>query len=534
MTHRYIFSIVLIVVLGMGVGNVFAGWPADAALNLIVADDVSEQVIPKVAATSDGGCFIAWFDHASGNYDVRLQRLDRDGNALWPHNGILVSDHSQDTWLCDWDMIADSADNAVLVFVDPRAGGDWDPYAYRISSDGDFLWGADGVTVAVNNEFDADPRVAELTDGSFAVAWSGEGFIGLQCISSAGVVQYGPTGNAIYEGAGESPGQARVVASNSGYYIVSWLRDMNFTGSHDLKAMMYSAAGYPAWFSPLTFYDAGGVPSWYKPLLIPDGAGGAIAAWHRSVGLLYSSFVQRISFGGGEYFAHNGVEVSTLAGFNHLNPSIAYNTSTNEIFVFWNEEPVDQNQWGVWGQKVSAAGARMWGNNGKSFVPMDTIYESYTRCVTVGDGAVVFYFDEPTGSVTLDRVLAFRVDTDGDFVWPGSTLIVSSILSSKSRLPIVVSPAGVSIAVWEDNRGGTVDLYAQNVNPNGTLGPLGDMNCDGNVNSYDIDGFICALSPQCDYESMYPACNRLLADCNGDGVPNSYDIDGFIALVGGG
>ncbi|MFH1746067.1 MAG: FG-GAP-like repeat-containing protein [Planctomycetota bacterium] len=62
----------------------------------------------------------------------------------------------------------------------------------------------------------------------------------------------------------------------------------------------------------------------------------------------------------------------------------------------------------------------------------------------------------------------------------------------------------------------------------------GDMNCDGNVNAYDIDGFICAVSPECDYEGMYPDCDRMLADCNGDGDVNSYDIDSFIALVGGG
>ena len=63
---------------------------------------------------------------------------------------------------------------------------------------------------------------------------------------------------------------------------------------------------------------------------------------------------------------------------------------------------------------------------------------------------------------------------------------------------------------------------------------LGDMNCDGYVNSYDIDGFICAVSPACDYEALYPDCDRMLADCNGDGDVNAYDIDGFIALVGGG
>ncbi|MFH1747257.1 MAG: hypothetical protein ABIG44_09475 [Planctomycetota bacterium] len=62
----------------------------------------------------------------------------------------------------------------------------------------------------------------------------------------------------------------------------------------------------------------------------------------------------------------------------------------------------------------------------------------------------------------------------------------------------------------------------------------GDMNCDGDINAYDIDGFICALSPTCDYETTYPNCHRILADCNGDGDVNSYDIDRFIELVGGG
>ena len=63
---------------------------------------------------------------------------------------------------------------------------------------------------------------------------------------------------------------------------------------------------------------------------------------------------------------------------------------------------------------------------------------------------------------------------------------------------------------------------------------LGDLNCDGSVDSYDIDGFVCALSLQCDYEGQYPDCIRMLADVNGDGEANAYDIDGFVALVGGG
>ncbi|MFH1745916.1 MAG: dockerin type I domain-containing protein [Planctomycetota bacterium] len=88
------------------------------------------------------------------------------------------------------------------------------------------------------------------------------------------------------------------------------------------------------------------------------------------------------------------------------------------------------------------------------------------------------------------------------------------------------------VSIWVDDFIVDVGAVWFNVPTLGYL--IGDMNCDGNINAYDIDGFICALSPQCDYEAMYPDCNRQSADCNGDGDVNAYDIDTFILLVGGG
>ncbi|MFH1748425.1 MAG: dockerin type I domain-containing protein [Planctomycetota bacterium] len=66
---------------------------------------------------------------------------------------------------------------------------------------------------------------------------------------------------------------------------------------------------------------------------------------------------------------------------------------------------------------------------------------------------------------------------------------------------------------------------------------LGDMNCDGITNSYDIDHFIQAVGDPAQYiedhdGDPYPPCDLMLADCNGDGLVNSYDIDAFIAWVG--
>jgi hypothetical protein len=70
--------------------------------------------------------------------------------------------------------------------------------------------------------------------------------------------------------------------------------------------------------------------------------------------------------------------------------------------------------------------------------------------------------------------------------------------------------------------------------PAGPQYQLGDVNCDGAVNGYDIDPFVLALTDPEGYAAAYPGCDILNADCNGDGAINGYDIDPFVACLTGG
>ena len=67
-----------------------------------------------------------------------------------------------------------------------------------------------------------------------------------------------------------------------------------------------------------------------------------------------------------------------------------------------------------------------------------------------------------------------------------------------------------------------------------TGNPLGDLNCDGVLNAFDIDPFARALSDPTGYAEAFPDCDRMLADCNADGELNAFDIDPFVQLVSGG
>jgi hypothetical protein len=67
----------------------------------------------------------------------------------------------------------------------------------------------------------------------------------------------------------------------------------------------------------------------------------------------------------------------------------------------------------------------------------------------------------------------------------------------------------------------------------GADGLTGDLNCDGVVNTFDIDPFVLALTNPTAYQTSLPDCDGLNADVNGDGVVNGFDIDPFVQLLTG-
>jgi len=127
---NFFFSVLLALMLPIyGIGQ----WSTSPAVNNPINTATGEQAIPKVATCPNGDTYIGFFSSESGNYNVRLQRLDPQGNILWANNGILISSHPQMTWLTDWDMTADNANHAILAFQDIRNGGNNNVVVYRIS-----------------------------------------------------------------------------------------------------------------------------------------------------------------------------------------------------------------------------------------------------------------------------------------------------------------------------------------------------------------------------------------------------------------
>jgi len=458
--------------------NAISQWSNDPQANLLISGAAGEQALPKLANAKDQGTYICWFDNRSGNYAVYLQRLNSLGIPQLGE-GILISNNPQSSSLVDYDMIADDSGNAIITFTDIRNGSIINPFVYKISPEGNFLWGANGINLANDfNTFQPNPKLAKTTDNSIVVAWvfsSTPNKIALQKISSGGTKLWG-TDPVYLSGAGtENFTYPAMVTSDNNSVILLWSGySGNFLNpaNYKLYSQKYSTSGSVLWKD--TVYSLGNIQGFFTPKIFSDDINGALYVWqdYRTSGTLASSYVQHYSSSGTRLFPLNGTESSTDGTFNKFDAWASYMPSTNETYLVWRQANGNQNLSGIFGQKFSSDGGRQWTDNGREFIPLGS--NSYVNqvCFTY-DTNIVYVFNESLFGSNNNLQKAFSSDRNGNIGWGGTIKNISNVLSPKSKAVANISAQGMTKIVWSDERNGNRDIFAQNINSNGTLGNTG-------------------------------------------------------------
>lgn len=461
-------------------GISFAQWSADPLQNLAIADTTGEQSIPKMATTSDGGCFISWFDNRSGNYSVYLQRLNALGEVQFPSNGLLISDHPQQSWLTDYDMAVDGSDNAVIVFNDIRNGGisDWDIYAYKISSEGIFLWGADGISlsnVAVA-DFEVAPKVTATSADNVVVCWlksADADSVAVQKISAGGQRMWGNFGITLKPAAGARLSAPDLVAAENDSVIIIWKSSTGpvYAPTTKLYTQKLGPDGSKNWGTDgALIYDLGHISAWTNPEICADGSGGAFYTWYDAPSLSeFNVWVQHVDRHGNLVFPINGIQASTNNTRLHLYPTLSHFPITDELFVFWIEENTNQNQYGVYGQKFSPQGNRLWTDDGKQYIALGGNTITFLKSTPTDTSIYLSYFESSAPSTFDAAVKSFLIDKNGNSLW-GPVLLSSASLGNKDDLLMEVNAQSRAFSCWTDYRSPNFDIFAQNVNLDGTLG----------------------------------------------------------------
>jgi hypothetical protein len=238
-----------------------------------------------------------------------------------------------------------------------------------------------------------------------------------------------------------------------------------------IRAQKLDVNGQLLWGSTgISIQDNGQMGFYQVPFVCSDGNNGAFIAWYdgRAGNMLSSSFVQRISSNGDLYFPANGAEGSLSTSANKFYPQIAFDEGTQETYMFWVETDPDQVLNGISGQKFSSSGDRLWGNNGMVFVPLNASNSLSDLASYMGENkAYVFYINTSAGGSDLR---GFACDVDGNFVWPGDIVTLSSATQQKLQLASALDIYKNCKLTWEDKRLDDGGIYAQDINPSGQLG----------------------------------------------------------------
>jgi hypothetical protein len=479
-----------------------AQWSNDPTENTAVSNADGMLTIPHVATIPSGNSYISWYSATEGlRFDVYLQNFGIYGNKLWEQDGLLISAHPTFTWVTDYGLAVDKEENAILAFQDKRDDVS-NAFAYRIFPGGFFNWSEDGVRLTDSPDKDWWPQVVVTDDNEFiflyfiepidtAQSWK----IGFQKLNALGNQVWD---EKILTGPGLDYYMPQMLLTEQGNLIVSWLAKSSLPDTLPGQAnyfhvylQKFDHDGLPIWNWPVQA-DTGNSMSFNSVYTIPyltnNGADGAYVIWQSLYLGAPTVRVNQIGLGGQVLWQENGVQVETSVQQQSISPSALYDPADDHLYVFYlvYEYASSLDCWSTGGQKFSPTGERLWGDQPKLMVPlMCSIDSSYTEAfvkAAPGGQMCLFYekvYKSITGPDTLTQsdLYAGLIDAEGNFIWPGDIIPVSTAVGYKGYFTAGEYSGGQWITAWSDNRQHPFqytlyNIYAQNITIDGTLGPL--------------------------------------------------------------
>jgi hypothetical protein len=453
--------------------SAFAQWSTNANTPNMVAGFTGEQSIPKIAVTSDGHTYISRFDNNGGGYKVYLQLFTPDGYAVWTDpNGVLVSDHSQMTWITDYDMTVDSDGNAIVIFQDIRTAGVNNVVIYKISQTGTFLWGADGIALSSDTNIafsNMSPVVFNSNDNSTYAAWqrypeTGYTTTVMQRLSAEGQKLWGENG-IIVSALSASISWPQFIQSDADNVLLKYYYDTGtFPGlTRILYVAKYNTSGQRQWNTLMT--DAGGYNAWQQTIpFLPDGSGGAIMAWYddRENDWDYDVYCQRVDVSGAISMPADGALIVQDSVNQQFYPKLAVDPVNQQIFAFFRITDANQNLSGMGRQLLNYSGVMQWGNMGATQIEPSTTYVSVAGAYYTPQGAVCVY-------ELGESVYAYCI-RNGAYGWQNWPVAVSLLAGSNDDFVIDTHPDSWAVVAWSKGMS-DMDIYAMRLNPKGTIGP---------------------------------------------------------------
>jgi len=458
-----------------------AQWVDDPAVNTLVNANFGSHYVPKIALNQDGSYYISWWGGTS-NINMNLALFSHDGFSFWDQ-ALVVSSHPQNTWVDDYNLVADHEGNAVLVFSDVRNGGVKNTVAYKIDAEGNQLWGEDGISLAVAGSSEFNPTAVVNEDNDVFVLFSTNydngdlNKIYVHKIEAEGTLSWGANGK-IFSGFSSSWVLPYPMANSDGGFSFGFYKETGTFPATVRKIAMIrcDSEGNELWDTEANVTNAGGISAWDDIVLKADGQGGAYFVWNddRYFDNVAESYAQYINPDGVAQWTENGVVLSDEPGYFQFYAVPGGVNSSGEFTVLWNKVNSNQNMASLMYQRISLDGQRLESANGKTILPLSDRMQNGLHAEQVGDTTFFLYRYFLPSSTFYTSFNMIALDASGDNVW-GEPVEMTNSQIERNHSDMCAFYENQAVVVWTDDTGNSSRTMGQNIFIDGALGssPVG-------------------------------------------------------------
>lgn len=431
----------------------FAQWNPDTAMNTLVVDSNSGDM--KAIGTSDGKTYVVYWKvvAAPTNYELRMQLLNADGTKALGTDGVLVSNTiPMSTFTVIWNIFVDSNDN--LYIGATGTGGGEPAYAFKLDTDGNHLWGADGVNIGSGYSVSILP----LSSGEAIVSWYPGTQALMQKLDTSGNAVWGSNQTVVNGGDDTVP--ANLFELSGGDYVMVFHVLLGGINSN-LYAQRFNTDGTAVWANPTQISNQ--ATAFNRSYSTAQDGDVAYFGYFGSTGVRFDSFLQRINADGSLPWGINGSDFDTNQTNYEMATNIAFESSSQNIWASCSYTNTSQSMRGTYVQKFDkTTGARGLSDTAKE------VFAIGSEDVQVGglqlkNESPLFLFKRGIDNgVSPTTLHVTYLDDMGDFVWPEVDRPIATLSANKSRIQYTKRVSNQSVAVFIEDKGPGDKIYAQN------------------------------------------------------------------------
>ena len=470
----------------LSITTLSAQWATDPAQNTQLATgNENYNEITFSTHEPSGNTFIQWCGGYANGWSPSIQKVDVLGHPQWGDDGIHISGPAFSSYSNGIAMCALADGGAVSIFAD-EAGR---CIAVKINDDGTFAWGGEGIVALETNSCLRTQIVAGHNGGFWALCHD-DNYVHCRYYHSDGT----PGGDqiTIADAGGKNVAFGQfVLASDDNVFVLYLKQEHAYTYYYNKSLFVAKYATDGTQLSQEEqLMDEVAISGQICHSVCPDGLGGGYA-WicHPAVNDLFEVYLFHFDAAGHSTIsAPTGLVVGQPDGINfHMAPDASLHPTSHDLLITFAEvDAMTQTHNGYRANRITPEGTKVWGDSGIIVLPITTDDISTPMIDAFADGtgaAIAYKFNNNT-------IKAFGIDANGTTTWHAT--IATPAVDDISLCDAASGfHNGQDIFAWQGIRNNTFGLYGQNLQQDGSLGPVSETSIENeseeNISIYQSD-----------------------------------------------